>query len=197
MSLRSVIRSVIKEQVVAPPDIHNSQTFWHGGDLDVYDDTIAHRKSRVEYGPGLYLTTHYGTAQKYARGGRKLYMVTIANGNDMNDVRLPMTAVNDIIVNLVVASKRKLVLERLQRFIHDDSVDAMILNNVLINENAVKAVNMTALRQAYVNNGIDYLVDSNTFGWGEKMMVLFDMKKILQVQRVLPTDTIEKFDLHT
>lgn len=196
MNIRSVIRTVLKEQVIAPPDIPNSQTFWHGGDLDVYDDTIAHRKSRVEYGPGLYLTTHYGTAQKYAKGGRKLYMVTVGNGNDMNDIKLPMSAVHEIVNNVVIASKKKLVLERLQRFISGDTVDAMLLNNIIINENAVKAVNMSALRQAYVVNGIDYLIDSNTFGWGEKMMVLFNMKKILQVQRVLPNDTIEKFDLH-
>ncbi len=28
-------------------------------------------KGRYESGPGLYLTTHYETARKYAKGGRK------------------------------------------------------------------------------------------------------------------------------
>ena len=196
MNIRSLIRTVLKEATIVPPDIPNSQTFWHGGDLDTNVDTISHRKSRVEYGPGLYLTTHYGTAIKYAKGGRKLYMVTVDNGVDMNDAMLSMESVKRIVSSVVMTSKRKLVLHRLERFIKDDHVNALLLNNIIINEEAVKASNMSALRQAYVDNGIDYLIDVNTFGWGESMMVLFNMKKILQVQRIMPNDTIEKYDLH-
>lgn len=191
-----MIRSVIREDVVAPPDIPNSQTFWHGGNLDSHDSSIAHRKSRVEYGPGLYLTTHYGTAQKYARGGRKLYMVTVQNGVDMNNASLPMEAAKKFISQFVIGSKRRMVMERLMKFEKSGGVSALIFNNVMINEDAVKPSNMNALRQFYVDNGIDYIMVDSPFGWHEKMMVLFDMKKILKVRRILPTDKVEVFDLH-
>lgn len=187
---------MLSEQVISPPDIPNSQTFWHGGNLDTYDSGIAHRKGRSEYGPGLYLTTHYGTAQKYAKGGRKLYMVTVANGTDLDDSAIPMDTVQKFILEYVIGTKRKLVMERLSKFIKDGGVNGSIFNNVMINEDAIKPNNMGHLREFYVQQGIDYVMVDNTFGWHEKMMVLFNMKKIVEMKRVMPNDTIEKFDLH-
>ena len=58
----------LKEEIIVKSSIPNTMSFYHGGNLDRYDDNLIQRKGRFEYGAGLYLTTHYETAKKYARG---------------------------------------------------------------------------------------------------------------------------------
>lgn len=169
--------------------------FWHGGNLDVYDDMIAHKKGRSEHGPGLYLITHYGTARQYAKGSRKLYMVTVEPGRDLRDSVIQMGKVKKFVMTYVIGSKRKMVLERLSKWEDNGAVDANILNNVMINEEALKPSVMGRLRELYVSEGIDYTIVDNPFGWHEKMMVLFNMKKIIEAKRIMPTDKIDQFDL--
>jgi hypothetical protein len=74
-------KEYLKEDSISPSTEPNTMSLWHGGDLEgAYQETISHKKGRSEWGPGLYLTTHYGTAQKYSKGSRKLYMITIKKG---------------------------------------------------------------------------------------------------------------------
>lgn len=61
--------------------------FWHGGNLENKGDVINHKSGRYEYGPGLYLITHYETALKYSKGSRKLYLISVEVGTDINDVK--------------------------------------------------------------------------------------------------------------
>jgi hypothetical protein len=62
--IRNIINeSLMSENVIVPPDIPNTQNFWHGGNLDDYNDIIAQKTGRYEWGPGLYITTHYDTAK--------------------------------------------------------------------------------------------------------------------------------------
>ena len=61
-------------------------------------------------------------------------------------------------------------------------VDVKILNNLIINFDAIKPGNTKYLRQFYIDNGIDYNIVDNSFGWHEKMMVLINMKKIKNIQ---------------
>jgi hypothetical protein len=75
-------------------------------------------------------------------------------------------------------------------------IPGFIMNNLIINYDAIKPSNTKYLRQFYINNGIDYNIVNNPFGWGETMMVLFNMKKIKEVKRVNPKDNIVKYDLH-
>ena len=63
----------------------NTMTFWHGGNLDDYNQGAINQKAgRYEYGPGLYLITKYSEAIKYAKGSRKLYKVTVEKGNNIS-----------------------------------------------------------------------------------------------------------------
>ena len=200
MSLRTLVRAVIsehlRESTIIPPNIPGTKNFWHGGDLDFYDDSISHRKGRNEYGPGLYLITHFDTARKYAKGGRKFYMVTVQDGNDMKDAFIPFEQAKEFIQQSVVGIKRKDVLERMTKYLKEgQGIPASIFNNILINENAVKTQNMGALRQFYVDNGIDYVTVDNPFGFHETMLVLFNMGTIVEKRRIMPGDKIEVFDL--
>jgi len=199
--LRKLIKNIINESIMAeneivPPNIPNSMNFWHGGNLDDFNDVISQKNGRYEYGPGLYITTHYDTARKYSKGSRKLYLITVENGQDIQNAFLSVDKIKEFINTYVVGNRRKEIWERLQKYINKGKVKAFIFNNILLNEKAIKPANTRFLRSFYVENGIDYEIVDNAFGWGEKMMVLYDMKKILNVITVKSTDKITVYDLH-
>jgi GNAT superfamily N-acetyltransferase len=172
-------------------------TLWHGGDLS-RDTAPSHRAGdRTWYGPGLYLTTHYGTAAKYAKGGRRLYRVVILEGNDARKVILDKEATTAFITSYVKQSKRKEVLSRCQKYFEGRGLDAEVFGNIIGNEDALSSTRMSLLRQFYVDNGVDYLVVDNAFGWGERMIVLYNMGKIISKDPVSPKDQIDTFDLDT
>lgn len=190
-------KRLVEDDIVAP-DIPNTMTFWHGGNLDDYsEESIAQKSGRFEYGPGLYLITKYSEAIKYAKGNRKLYMVTVEIGNDLDDTKINFDEVTKFINKYIIPSKRNEIIERLKtRIDQQNTIPGFIMNNLIINYDAIKPGNTKYLRQFYVNNGVDYNIVKNPFGWGETMMVLFNMKKIKQIKRVNPKDNIVKYDLH-
>lgn len=193
--LRKVIRNIIKESVISPPQIPGTMNFWHGGNLDEYNDLIAQKAGRYEYGPGLYITTKYDVAAKYSKGSRKLYLITVQEGADINDAFFDINIAKDFVDKYVIKSKRKEVLERINKFDNEGKIKGYIFNNILINEKAVKPINTQKLRQFYIDNGVDYEIVENAFGWGEKMMVLYNMKKIVNIIQVKSGDKITQFDL--
>lgn len=195
--LRERLRSkLLKEEIVEIPKIPNTLNFWHGGDLDSFDDSIAQKNGRYEYGPGLYITTHYETALKYSKGRRKLYLITVSQGVDINNSRIDEDKVKAFIQNYVIGNKKKEIWERLQRFNKNGQIAASNINVILMNEKGIKPSNTIYLRNFFVENGIDYEIVNNPFGWGEKMMVLYNMKKIVNVKKINPKDKIETYDLH-
>jgi hypothetical protein len=188
----------ISEELITPPDTPNTLTLWHGGRLDSsYDETINHKKGRWEYGSGLYCVTHYQTARKYAKGSRRLYMITIAKGNDAGETLIPVKEVLEFIKRYTIASKRKEVIEAINRRTKGDSILAETFNTIMVNYDAIKSSNTNTLRVFLVNNGVDYLTVDNPFGWHERMIVLFNMKKIVSKRVITPKDKIEVFNLPT
>jgi hypothetical protein len=194
-SLRKVVRKILQESIIVPPQIPGTMNFWHGGNLDEYDDVIAQKSGRYEYGPGLYIITKYEVASKYAKGSRKMYLITVEKGVDINDVFFNFDTAKEFVNQYVIKNKRKEVFERMEKFKKEDKIKGFIFNNILINEKAVKPINTQKLRQFYIYNGVDYEIIDNAFGWGEKMMVLYNMKKIVNVIQIKPGDKIEKYDL--
>jgi hypothetical protein len=164
--------------------------FWHGGNLENNSDNINHKSGRYEYGPGLYLITHYETALKYSKGSRKLYLISVEVGVDIDDVVLNINDIRGFINNFVITNKKKLVWDRLQKYTNDNTVRAFIFNNILINEEAIKPSNTSLLRKFFIEKGIDYQIVDNPYGWGEKMMVLYNMNKIVDIKIVTPKDKI-------
>lgn len=186
---------LIKESILEIPSIPNTMNFYHGGNLDDYDDSIAQKNGRYEYGPGLYLITHYETARKYAKGSRKLYLVTVKTGVELSTAKLGVESVYDFVDSYVIGSKKKEVKQRLEKYIKSDKISASVFSNVLLNEQAIKSTNTKYLRNFLIENGIDYEIVNNPFGWHEVMMVLYNMKKIVKIIQIKSTDTIEHYDL--
>ena len=163
--------------------VNDTMNLWHGGNLEEYNDVIAQKNGRYEYGAGLYLTDHKETAIKYAKGSRKLYLITIKKGVDINDAFLDIETVNSFISKYVIGNKRKEVKERIGKYVKNGKVKAFLLNNIILNEKAISSTNTNKLRSFYVENGIDYEVVDNAFGWGETMVVLYNMDKIVKKEK--------------
>lgn len=171
---------------------------WHGGDLgNSLDDTMSHKKGRWEYGPGLYLTTHYDTAAKYAKGSRKLYRITIANGNDINDTPILASNIYKFVREYVISTKRIDILERIAKYETNGMVPGYIFLNIIINESAIPNTKSRELRTFILNNGVDYVIVDNAFGWGERMVVLFNFNKIIKKEIIKPKDKIDNYSLPT
>lgn len=167
--------------------------FWHGGNLDL---PIQTRSGKWEYGPGLYLTTHHGTAKKYSKGGRKLYRITVEQGNDSNNSFIDLAAIRNFVNRYCIVKKRKEILDNLEKIQQDGKISADRMITIIINYDALKNTNVVNLREFLVQNGVDYTMISSPFGWGEKMMVLYNMNKIINKEVIGPKDKIEKYDLH-
>ena len=52
----------------------------------------------------------------------------------------------------------------------------------------IKPFKTKYLKDFFVKNGIDYDIVENYFGWGEKMMVLYNTDKIKEIVKVNPAD---------
>lgn len=175
--------SQIFEEVTNP-----TMKFYHGGNLDLNVEYVPNKKGRYEYGVGLYLTTHLETAMKYAKGSRKLYEVKIKKGTKINDVNIPIESVIEFIKSNVIKSKQKEIVNRISKYIDNGKVNANRINVIILNEDGIKPNNMNSLREFLINNGVDYAIEYNTFGWGETMVILFNMKKIVEYKQINPKD---------
>jgi len=169
--------------------------FWHGGNLDDYKDNVKHKKGKYEYGPGLYATTHYDTARKYSKGGKKLYLLEIEKGNELSKSKLQLDDVRDFINSNVTKSKREDVSQRIEKYNKDNYVPAMNLVNIVLNEEAIRPSKMNTLREFLVSNNIDYELVSSPFGWHETMIVLYNINKISSKKQIKPKDKIKEYDL--
>jgi hypothetical protein len=165
-----------------------TMTFWHGGNLDEYNDIISQKNGRYEYGSGLYLIDHRDTAIKYTNGGRKLYKITVAKGVSIEDAWLDLNTCIEFTNKYILSDKRKFFISRIKEYLKEERIKAYIFNNIILNNKLIKASNTKHLRQFYVDNGIDYDVIINAFGWGETMLVLYNMKKIVNVEKISRED---------
>ena len=190
------LAGLLTEDVDNDISFENNMQFWHGGNLNDYDENIAQKNGRYEYGAGLYLTTHYDTALKYSKGSRKLYLITVDKGNDINNSFLNLDDIKEFVLNNVIKNKQKEILERLEKYNQENKIKAFIFNNIILNEKALKPKNTINLREFLINNNIDYEIVDNPFGWGEKMMVLYNMKKIKDIKQITSKDEITKYDLY-
>jgi tRNA nucleotidyltransferase/poly(A) polymerase len=176
-------------------DDRNEMVYWHGGNLDDYSESIAQRNGRYEFGAGLYMTTSYEVVKRYTKGSRKLYKITVEKGVDINDAFIDLEKALSFINTYTLTAKRKSIIQYLSKYIEDGKVPADIFNNLILNHKAIQSTKTKELRNFLINNGIDYEIVDNAFGFGEKMMVLYNMKKIKDVKRITSKDKIDNYNL--
>lgn len=190
-------KQYLTEKVIEPSKVKGTLTLWHGGKLDFIEDQMKFKKGRTEYGPGLYLTTHYQTALKYSKGSRKLYQVIIEKGKDAANTKLPLSEVKEFINQYVIKKKVKEITEAVEKYYkRAKKVTAESVINIMINYEALSTGKQDELRKFLLSQGVDYLTVNNPFGWGDQVMiVLFNPKKIVKKVVVEPKDEIKVFDL--
>ena len=106
----------------------------------------------------------------------KLYYVVVNYGKDINEVKLSIDVVNKFIETYCVKKNKKDITNRLSKHIKDGQISASIFNNIML-DGGISSSNTDELRNFLVSNGIDYEIIENAFGWGEQMMVLYNMSK--------------------
>lgn len=182
----------------------NTLVFYHGGNLKLSSDNrltpedIARvpRSKRIEYGPGLYLTTSAQVVEKYAKGSRKLYKVHVNPGKEINEVKVNISSIDELISSLGRPKVQK-IHDRIKgsRFDENGKVGAYIILNFCINDNLLRTERgRKGMRDFLVKHGVDYEIHNSPFGWKETMMVLFNTNKISMIQQIDRKQAIE--DLH-
>lgn len=194
------MKKLILEEVVKPSDDPNLMSFWHGGDLSNislhYQLDKAQKKGHYEYGPGLYLTTHYGTARKYAKGSRRLYMVYVRKGNDIKGKTIDMAKIEAFLDNASKKDKKE-AMGIMSQYVKGGMIEADRFHLIMLNYGFIKPFITVVYKRFLVENGIDYMIVDSPFGWNEKMLVLFNTSKIQNAVAVGSKDKIEVFDLPT
>lgn len=157
-------------------------TMWHGGrELQYsYREMRGNKSKQMEYGPGLYLTTYYSTASKYAKGGGKTYLVTFARGNEISEITLVLTEVISFLKSHRFQRKAELI-----KYIegkYPTGIPALHMLNLMINFESITPTTSVAVRQFLVDQGVDYHVSHNYGGFGDQtIVVIFDPSIIKSV----------------
>lgn len=168
----------------------NTLTLWHGGrDLEYsYKSFQSSKKGRWEHGPGVYLTTHYERASSYAKGGGKTYLVEFSEGNDIENVKIPLSEVYEFVNSYVIKKKTKEVLDCIlsnsQRTSDDNSIKASYFLNIMINFDAIMPSKTEKLNEFLVNKGVDYSIVNRFGGRDETVFVIFNNNLIQKVKPV-------------
>lgn len=177
-------------------------TLWHGGrNLNKYDlDFRPAKQGRWEYGPGLYLTTHYETARKYAKGGGKTYLISLEEGNDIESSLLSLSEVSYFANANVVKSKQKDFLEdiydNVRRMGTDTNVHASVFLNLIINSDLVKGQKVSELNNFLIANKIDYSIVNRFSGRDETVLALFNLSKITDIKPIPANEVgLDRFEL--
>ncbi len=175
---------------------------WHGGrNLESdYNEPKKATKGRWEYGPGLYLTTHYETAYKYAKGGGKTYQVHFELGTNINDIQIKFDDALSFIQSNVTKSKRTIILEdihfHLKRMGKTSELEANVFLNLMINHDAVIVEKTINLNKFLVEQGIDYSTVDRFSGRDETVVVIFNHKLIKSVKPIKAKDvSLEEYEL--
>ncbi len=166
--------------------------FYHGSQRwDGPPEIRKARKGQIEHGPGLYLTTSIDTARKYAKGGGVVLRFEIAMPlRWLEDARIPAKEMIRFVREAMPAPKAKRVkviadIERnAARFGDNPALLAGVLVNLLPYYEAVKGEGGPALARYLVERGIDA---GHVQTHGEDWVVLFNLDKIVQFNRVAPS----------
>lgn len=178
------------------PDIPNTITMWHGGNLDEIDNNLSHKTGRFEYGTGLYLSDNLNMVlNSYAKGNRKLYLVTVEKGLDIDDALLDFEKVKMFINRYIKVGFKKSIIENLSMKLKDGKVPAYRFNNMILNHKAISASKTNLLRQFLVENGIDYELTGNPFPYSGEMLVVYNINKIKNIIRINHRDISKWLDI--
>lgn len=180
---------------------------WHGGRRwDGPPEIQGGKKGATERGPGIYCTTNYLTARKYASGGGQVRKVTFSPASLLDRVAVPLEEAilftkqnlmrrthDDIIERLRDCADRH-NMTHLRLSGQGPHVPANALVNLCINSDQAHGAKGLALNRFLVSHGIDAVLDyaMGSEVWG----VIFNPACILDHKAVPAAEvSLDEYDL--
>lgn len=155
----------------------------------------AGRAGHVEHGPGIYLTTSYQTAAKYAKGGGKVVKIHLSSHvRWLEDAVLSVSDATGFVFRLRTGKRRELhrdllaAADRMATRYGGNRVPASTLVNLIVNAGAASGQNGVALAQFLAQHGVDV---SHVSQSGEDWVVVLNPRVITRVEEVSPRGQIE------
>lgn len=166
---------------------------YHGGkDLqNNYREFRPAGKGRWEAGPGIYFTTHYETAQSYAKGSKSVFRGYIRC--PIRWLQKSKSHVNDMVyfVNTwVPKSKRPRIIESIYDNVdrhNSEMISTEILVNLCINDEALNKSGTVALREWLIEEGVDASYQRGMKN-EEFWVVVINPRVIKRVEKTVPSD---------
>lgn len=176
--------------------------FWHGGSRwHDRPEVRAPRKGRYECGPGIYLTTSYLRARKYAAGGKVTTLVTLADSvRWLEQAKLPLQQLVDFLRTAPrLRNRHQLIEDFLLRQVARQLAMADLcpvehLVNLLINAEALTGKVGLYLAEWLSINGIDAARHKPQSQ--EQWVIVFN-PAIIRKYQVVPAAgvSLDKYDL--
>ena len=158
---------------------------WHGGRMDGSVEVQTPRKGRYEAGPGIYLTTRYETARRYAKGGGSTFLVSLKpNLRFSEDVSIPLQSGIDF-AQKYLGTKKKNIIADLKANCDRHNLEtfrANILINLVVNYEAGSGRAGLALAKFLSDNGVDGSLEN--MSGAEQWVVICNPSAILKVERI-------------
>ena len=158
---------------------------WHGSKRwEGSPEVRGHKKGRYEAGPGIYTTTSYATAKKYAKGGGALMLLTLdPNLRLANTVNIPLAEMLNFLKNTRMKAKKEIAadLTRHAERMNKNEISANILINLIVNWDAGAGEAGRALAYFLVTHGVDAEIDRKS---GEDWIVVINPKIIKSYKKV-------------
>jgi hypothetical protein len=172
--------------------VENTATFfmWHGSKKwDGSPEIRAPRAKRYEAGPGIYFTTNYHTAYRYAKGGGSTFLGTLDRSMRLaEDALIPLDAALQFVKEAPrmrhkaeIAADLKANTERRKT----DSIAAVVLINLVVNYEAGSGAAGLAVARFLREQGIDASLAPQS---NEDWLVVINPKIILSMRRVTARD---------
>lgn len=166
----------------------NTSTFlmWHGSRRwDGAPEIKPPRAGRYEAGPGIYFTTNYMTARRYAKGGGATFLATLDQSMRLADeVLIPL----DTALQFVKDAPRMRHKAEIATDIRNntarrqtDSVAATILINLVVNYEAGAGASGVAVARFLREQGVDASLERQS---NEDWLVVTNPKVILSMRRM-------------
>lgn len=159
---------------------------WHGSHgWQGRPEIRAPKKGNAECGPGLYLTTGYNTAKKYAKGSGKVLMMELEpNIKWLENEKMDVKVLTDFLKDAYGLRKKKQIIEEilgLSERLRDGETQMPVsyLVNTFVNLDVSHGQNGLILNEWLVEQGIDASLANNRYS--EDWLTIFNMDIISKV----------------